>query len=219
MSRSKTSREAGDQRGLMVVLTAPSGTGKTTVAERVLAAEPNLAFSVSHTTRPPRAGEVEGRDYHYVDDGAFEALVTAGGFAEHARVHARRYGTSHAEIHRLWGEGRDILFDIDPQGAFQLMAAYADAISIFMLPPSMAALEARLRGRHTDSEEQIQIRLANARSEIACAPRYRYVIINDDVERAAQTFRAILAAERAKTDRHAETLTDLLGATRENETH
>ncbi|MEZ4267820.1 MAG: guanylate kinase [Myxococcota bacterium] len=202
----------------MVVLTAPSGTGKTTVAERVLAAEPNLAFSVSHTTRPARGAEVEGRDYHFVDDPTFDAMVAEGGFAEHARVHARRYGTSHAEIRRLWAEGRDILFDIDPQGAFQLMAAYADAITIFMLPPSMAVLEARLRGRHTETEEQIQIRLSNARSEIACAPRYHYVIVNDDVDVAAQTFRAILRAERAKTDRHATALSDLLAPTDEKET-
>lgn len=201
----------------MVVLTAPSGTGKTTVAERVLAAEPGLAFSVSHTTRRPRAGEVEGRDYHYVDDATFEAMVVADGFAEHARVHAHRYGTSHAEIDRLWGEGRDILFDIDPQGAFQLMAAYADAITIFMLPPSMATLEARLRGRRTESEAQVQLRLANARSEIACAPRYHYVIVNDIIDDAAHTFRAILAAERAKTGRHAQMLANLLGASTENE--
>jgi guanylate kinase len=219
VSRSKTSPESAAQRGLMVVLTAPSGTGKTTVAEQVLGAEPNLAFSVSHTTRPPRAGERDGRDYYFVDGERFEALVAAGGFAEHAQVHARRYGTSHAEIHRLWAEGKDILFDIDPQGAFQLMAAYADAITIFMLPPSMAALEARLRGRHTDTEEQIQIRLANSRSEIACAPRYHYAIINDDVTAAAATFRAILAAERAKTNRHADALAELLSTTDQKATH
>ncbi len=202
----------------MVVLTAPSGTGKTTVAERVLAAEPNLAFSVSHTTRPVRTGEVDGRDYHFVDDARFDAMVSEGGFAEHARVHARRYGTSHAEIHRLWAEGRDILFDIDPQGAFQLMATYADAITIFMVPPSMAVLESRLRGRRTDTEAQVQIRLSNARGEIACAPRYHYLIVNDDVDVAAQTFRAILAAERAKTYRHAARLAKLLATTDEKET-
>ncbi|MCB9728074.1 MAG: guanylate kinase [Deltaproteobacteria bacterium] len=199
----------------MVVLTAPSGTGKTTVAERVLAAVPRLAFSVSHTTRAPRSGEAEGRDYHFVDDATFDQMIADNAFAEHARVHARRYGTSHAEIERLWAQGRDILFDIDPQGGFQLMRAYPEAVTIFMLPPSMDALEARLRGRSTETEEQVQIRLANARAEIACAPRYHYVIVNDDVVAAAETFQAILVAERARTTRHAATLDSLLRGRRD----
>ncbi|MGM0576221.1 MAG: guanylate kinase [Myxococcota bacterium] len=208
MSRSRTSPEP--VHGLMVVFTAPSGTGKTTVARRLLEDEPDLAFSVSHTTRPPRPGEVHGVDYWFVSDEEFDRLVDQDAFAEWAPVHSHRYGTSHAEIRRLWAEGKDILFDIDPQGGLQLVPAYPEAATVFMVPPSMAALEERLRGRATDTDEHIAVRLNNARREIALADHYRYLIVNDTVEGAVRSFRAVLEAERSRTSRHREVLERLL---------
>ena len=196
--------------GLMVILTAPSGTGKTTLAKRVLASEPQLAFSVSHTTRPPREGEETGVAYHFVDDPTFDHLVESSSFAEWAHVHQRRYGTSHQEIQRLWGLGYDILFDIDPQGGVQLMEAYPEAISVFLVPPSMEELERRLRGRSSDSEEQINTRLGVVRTEIAYADRYDYTIANDDLDTAVDDFRAVIRAERQRTRQQKELLELLL---------
>ena len=196
--------------GLMVILTAPSGTGKTTLAKRVLAAEPGLAFSVSHTTRAPREGEETGVAYHFVDDGAFDDLVASASFAEWAHVHQRRYGTSHQEIQRLWSLGYDILFDIDPQGGVQLMEAYPEAISVFLVPPSMEELERRLRGRGSDSEEQITTRLGVVRAEIAYADRYDYTIANDDLDTAVDDFRAVIRAERQRTRQQKDLLERLL---------
>lgn len=184
---------------IMVVLTAPSGAGKTTVSREVLAEDPTLAFSVSHTTRPPRAGETDGVQYYFIDDDEFVGMTEAGAFAEWAHVHNRRYGTSHGEVRRGFEAGKDILFDIDPQGGIQLMEAYPEAVTIFMVPPSMTELARRLRGRGTEDEEQTRVRLANAAGEIAEAHRYRYLIVNDDVDRAVHQFRAILAAERSRT--------------------
>lgn len=186
---------------MLIILTAPSGTGKSTVAERVLTARRSLAFSVSHTTRPKRPAEVDGEDYYFVDDEAFEALVTAGGFAEWAHVHAQRYGTSKAEVSRRLSAGFDVLFDIDPQGGLQLMEVYPEAVTIFMVPPSMIELETRLRGRGTDSEEQVAIRLGVAREEIAQAHRYQYVVVNDDLDQAVADFLAIVDAEGHRTAR------------------
>ena len=197
--------------GLMVILTAPSGTGKTTLAQRVLATEPDLAFSVSHTTRPGREGEEDGVAYHFVDDGTFDRMVSEAAFAEWAHVHQRRYGTSHQEIQRLWGVGRDILFDIDPQGGVQLMKAYPEAVSVFLVPPSMEELERRLRGRSSDSEEQINTRLGVVREEIAYAQQYGYTIVNDDLETAVDDFRAVIRAERQRTRQQRTLLEGLLG--------
>lgn len=197
---------------LMVVLTAPSGTGKTTVARRLLAEEPSLRFSVSHTTRPIRSGEVEGEDYFYVDDATFDRMVEEGAFYEWARVHAHRYGTSKAEVARLQGRGFDALFDIDPQGGLQVMAACPEAVTIFMVPPSWVELERRLRGRGTDAEAQVELRLRNARIEVRDAARYDYLVANEDVEGSVATLRAILAAERVRTSRRRPFLDRLLSS-------
>ena len=191
---------------MMVVLTAPSGTGKTTIARQVLEADPWLAFSVSHTTRPPRPGEEDGVQYRFVDDPAFDRMVEAGEFAEWAHVHSRRYGTSRGEIARRFGQGLDVLFDIDPQGGVQLMDAYPDAVTIFVLPPSMEELERRLRGRGTEAEDQVAVRLGNAREEIGYADRYDYVIVNDDLSRAVAAFEHIIAAERLRSTRRGSVL-------------
>jgi len=207
VSRSRTSPEGGER--LLVILTAPSGTGKTTVASRVLADDAELAFSVSHTTRPIRSGETDGVDYHYVEDPRFDEMVEAGAFAEWAHVHKRRYGTSHEEIARIRGGGHDALLDIDPQGGVQLIATYPDAVAIFMAPPSMAELGRRLRGRGTEDEEQLAVRLGVAREEIAYAPQYGYLVVNDEVDRAARAIASIITAERARVGRNEETIASL----------
>jgi len=188
---------------MVVILTAPSGTGKTTVASLVLDRDPALAFSVSHTTRPIRPGEHVGVIYHYIDDARFDAMVERGEFAEWAHVHKRRYGTSLAEVDRIRGGGQDVLLDIDPQGGVQLMEIYPNAVTIFMAPPSMDELERRLRGRGTEDEDQIATRLGVAREEIGYAPRYDYLVVNDEIENAVAAIAAILDTERNRTSRNA----------------
>ncbi|MCC6625696.1 MAG: guanylate kinase [Deltaproteobacteria bacterium] len=186
---------------MLVVLAGPSGTGKSTLLARAFAADPRLSFSVSHTTRPPRAGEVDGQAYHFVDEATFDHMIEVNAFAEWAHVHSRRYGTSKAEVQRLRDADRDIVFDVDVQGAAALTAAYPEAVSVFILPPSFASLEARLRGRGTEGEAQLAVRLANARREIAEANTFTYTIVNDDVATAAAALVAIIRAERLRTSR------------------
>ena len=190
-----------NQAGLMIVLTAPSGTGKTTVARQVFERDARLAFSVSHTTRARREGEVDGVNYHFIDDAAFDEMVRTDAFAEWAHVHGQRYGTSHGEIRRLWAAGKDILFDVDPQGGVPLKAAYPDAITIFMVPPSLESLAARLKGRGTETDEQVALRLANAHGELKVAPAYDYVLANTHVDKTADSFLSIIEAERHRTRR------------------
>ena len=214
MNKSKTSSETPR---LIVVMTAPSGTGKTTVAERVFAAEPELGFSVSVTTRPPREGEVDGEDYHFVSDEAFDQLVADDAFAEWAHVHKQRYGTTKAEIAKKHDEGFDVLLDVDVQGAHAILDAYPNAVSIFILPPSMAELGRRLRGRGSESIEQLTTRLATARSEIFEAAHFRYLIVNDDLDDAVAAFRAILAAERQRFACQAATWRELVAEVKSEE--
>lgn len=197
---------------LLVVLTGPSGTGKTTVTRRVLAEEPTLAFSVSHTTRPPRASEQDGREYHFVDDASFDRMIAEDAFAEWAWVHGRRYGTTRAEIERNRNAGYDVFFDIDTQGGLQLMRTFPEAVTVFLLPPSLAELERRLERRHTEGDADRAARLAEARAEIAEAVHYRYALVNDEVDDAVTTFRAILRAERHRTPRRRDRVEALLRA-------
>lgn len=194
MSKPRTSPE----EGLLVVMTGPSGSGKSTILRSLLAQDERLALSVSHTTRLPRPGERDGVHYHFVDDATFTAMVEGRAFVEWATVHARRYGTSHGEIARLRSAGRDIVFDVDVQGAALLRAAYPDAVMVFILPPTMASLEERLRRRGTESREQLDIRLQNARDEIARAETYDYLIVNDSIEQAVDDFLAVVHAERRR---------------------
>ena len=194
---------------MVVILTAPSGTGKTTVAAKVLKQDAELTFSVSHTTRPIRDGEKDGVNYHYVDEGTFDSMVERGAFAEWAHVHKRRYGTSLREVERIHEAGQDVLLDIDPQGGIQLMEVYPEAVTIFMVPPSMVELERRLRGRGTEDEDQISTRLGVAREEIGYAARYDYLVVNDVVDRAADAIAAILQTERNRTSRNGSFIREL----------
>jgi len=190
------------RRGLMLVLSSPSGAGKTTISRALLAADPAIRMSVSATTRPMRPKEVEGRDYYFVDDARFDAMVEGGAFLEWAHVFGKRYGTPHAPVNAALAEGRDVLFDIDWQGTQQLhQQARDDVVRVFILPPSMDELERRLRSRGTDSDAVIAARMARAEAEISHWAEYDYVLVNSDVEACLGDVRTILAAERLKRDR------------------
>ncbi len=187
----------GRRRGIPFVVSAPSGTGKTTVCHALVAADEGLEFSVSHTTRSPRPGERDGVDYHFVDGETFLALVKEERFLEHAEYNGRLYGTSHDALDRALDAGRDVLLEIEVQGAAQIRERRADARFVFLVPPSLASLEARLRGRGTDPPETIARRLAIATNELAAVKRFDYVVVNDDLESAIAAVAEILAAERA----------------------
>lgn len=186
--------------GLLLVLSAPSGAGKTTLARRFRSTHPDAVFSISATTRPPRGAEQHGVDYHFVTPERFAALVAAGAFAEFAEVHGHRYGTLRSTVEAALSAGRIALFDIDVQGGSSIRAAWPrEATSVFILPPSAAELERRLRGRSTDSEETIRRRLDAARAEVARGlSTYDYVVLNDDVDRALSRLGAIAAHERGR---------------------
>lgn len=186
--------------GLLLVLSAPSGAGKTTLAHRFRAAHPDAVFSVSATTRAPRGAERDGVDYHFVSPERFAALVAQGALAEWAEVHGQRYGTLRATVEEALRAGRIALFDIDVQGGAQLQRAFpADAVTVLILPPTVAELERRLRGRLTDSDETIRRRLAAARDEVTRGlATYEYVLVNDELEAAQARLEAIAAHERAR---------------------
>ena len=185
------------RRGLMFILSSPSGTGKTTIAKKLLAEDDNLSLSVSATTRPMREGEVDGRDYHFIDRAAFDAMVAEDAVLEWAEVFGNCYGTPRAQIAAGLEQGRDFLFDVDWQGAQQLsQRAREDVVSVFLLPPSIDELEARLRGRGTDKDEVIESRMARARDEISHWDGYDYIVVNDDLEKCFRRVQTILEAER-----------------------
>ena len=190
------------RRGLMLVLSSPSGAGKTSISRRLLQEEGRLAMSVSVTTRPPRPGEVDGRDYHFIDLPRFEEMVKADELLEHARVFGNCYGTPRAAVEAALSAGNDILFDVDWQGTQQLNEKVPqDVVSVFILPPSQEELERRLRSRAQDSEEVVIGRMRKAADEISHWSEYDYVIVNEDLERSVADVRAILRSERLKRER------------------
>ena len=190
------------RRGLMLVLSSPSGAGKSTLSRRLLEGDAKIAMSVSVTTRAKRPNEVEGKDYYFVTPERFEAMVKQDAFLEHATVFRHRYGTPKDAVNKILAEGRDVLFDIDWQGAQQLsQTAKDDLVRVFILPPSREELERRLSTRAQDSAEVVAARMAEADNEISRWSEYDYVIINDDVEKAERELKAIVAAERLNRQR------------------
>ena len=190
------------RRGLMLVLSSPSGAGKTTLSRRLLQSDPGIVMSVSATTRSPRPNEVEGSDYFFVSEDQFKARIAADDFLEHALVFGNHYGTPRSAVMKALADGRDVLFDIDWQGTQQLrQQARDDVVSIFVLPPSKEELERRLRLRAQDSEDVVARRMAKANDEISHWAEYDYIIINDDASRAQAQLESILAAERLRRTR------------------
>ena len=187
--------------GNVFVLSAPSGTGKSTLAKQLVREIPDLDFSVSFTTRKPRPGEVHGKDYFFVDDAAFDERLAGNGFVEWVQVYDRRYGTGRDWLVGELASGRDVLLDIETQGARRVHQAIPDAVMIFLLPPSSRELSARLHGRGDESEEQMRVRLEYAKHELAQWEGYDYLVVNDTVDQAYQRLESIIIATRCRRER------------------
>ncbi len=191
-----------ERRGLMLVLSSPSGAGKTTISRELLARDDNLTLSVSATTRPKRSGETEGVDYLFVDRARFDAMVAEGAFLEHATVFEHSYGTPKAAVTAALAAGKDVLFDIDWQGTQQVRGeARDDLVSVFILPPTTEELERRLHSRAQDSDEVVRGRMAKAADEMSHYPEYDYIVVNRDVEASVAAVQSILQAERLRRER------------------
>ena len=184
------------RRGCLFIVSGPSGAGKTSICTPVLERLSDMSFSVSYTTRKPRPGERDGVDYRFVDAQTFDGMVASGAFAEWAEVHGNRYGTAKADVDSAIAAGRDLLLDIDVQGAALLKASYPEAVAVFLLPPSPAALKKRLVGRGTDDPSTVATKLRNACAEIRSVGRYDYVIVNEDVDASVGGLMAIVTAQR-----------------------
>jgi guanylate kinase len=187
--------------GLLIVLSAPSGAGKTTICDALLAGDKRLAQSISATTRAPRRGERNGRDYHFLNEAEFKRLIRARGFIEWAAVHGHRYGTLKAEVARKQRAGRDVVLVIDVQGGLAVKRRYPSAVLIFVKPPSFQTLAERLRGRGTDAPEVIRTRLSHAKWEMSLAAKYDFIVINKKLQDAVRDVHAIIAAERLRVRR------------------
>jgi len=190
--------------GILFIVSAPSGAGKTSLLRELVPKDPQLVMSVSHATRPMRDGEQDGVHYHFVSVAEFEALIEAGAFLEHAQVFDNFYGTSESAVKAQLASGQDVILEIDWQGARQVRQRFPLAVSIFIAPPSIAALRERLSGRGQDSEEVVQRRMADARSELSHFPEYEYLVINDDFDTALADLQAIFRAERLREPRQAD---------------
>jgi guanylate kinase len=199
-----------ESRGTLFVISAPSGTGKSTLARRLTESVPGLHFSVSFTTRPRRAGEENGREYEFVDDARFDAMAAAGGFLEWARVFDHKYGTGRAATEGLLAAGTSLLLDIDVQGARQVKASGLDAVSVFILPPDYGALEQRLKRRGSEDAKALSLRLGAARLEAMEYDRFDYVVVNADLEEAASELASIVRAEAARAARRRNRVNEIL---------
>ena len=192
-----------------MVVSGPSGTGKGTVCSELLAQAEDLAYSISATTRQPRAGEVDGKNYYFMDKADFEQKIAEGGFLEYANVYGNYYGTPLGKIEERLAKGVDILLEIDTQGALNVMKKCPDGLFIFLVPPSLAELERRIRGRGSETEESLQKRMGSACKEIEDGRKYSYVVVNDTVKHAVQRIMAIRAAEHCRVDRNQEIFEEL----------
>lgn len=190
------------RKGMLVVISGPSGVGKGTLFKKLLKEDPSTTFSVSYATRDPRPGEVDGIDYHFVTIEAYQAMKDRNGFLESAEVHGNYYGTPVQPVMEAIEKGRNMVLDIDPQGALQVMEAMPGCVSIFILPPSYAELRRRLTERNTEKPEDVERRLNNARGEIALMDRYQYLIVNDDVETAYAQLKGVVDAEKQRSVRY-----------------
>ena len=190
------------RKGMLLVISGPSGAGKGTLVARLLEKDPTFCFSVSATTRSRRDNETDGVHYHFISDEEYDKLLAGDAFIEHASVHGHRYGTLKSEVYERMDRGQNVLLDIDPQGARAVMEKEKDCVSIFILPPSYHDLKVRLHTRNTEGEEEIQRRLHNARGEIAQMNRYRYLVVNDSLELAYEQLAAIVRAEKQNSVRY-----------------
>ena len=190
-----------ERKSMLIVISGPSGVGKGTIYNRLLNNDPSLTFSVSVTTRAPREGEIDGVHYFFISEEKYQELEAQGAFLEHATVHGHSYGTLKSQVQEKMELGYNVVLDIDPQGAKQVMAQWPECVSIFLLPPSYQKLRERLYGRNTDDPKEIERRLSNARGEIEQVGLYQYTVVNDDLELAFEQVSAIIAAEKQRTNR------------------
>ena len=197
-------------KGNLIIITSPSGGGKGTLIREVRSAIPEIAYSVSLTTRAPRWGEEDGRDYHFVTQQEFNDCIESNGFLEYAEVHGNLYGTSKAQTERFTNEGRDVILEIDVQGATSVMEKVPDAVSIFILPPSFEVLQARLTSRNTEDAADLELRLKNSRIEVSYYDRFKYLVINDEVRAASRAIASIILAERHLRSRQTESIRSIL---------
>ena len=204
-------------KGNLIIVSSPSGGGKGTLIHEVRGMLPELGFSVSHTTRPMRFGEEEGREYYFIDRHRFEQKVASGEFVEYAIVHGNLYGTSIAEVEKWKDSGRDLIVEVDVQGAISILQKMSDCVSIFILPPSFEVLEARLTARATEDAEELRTRLRNSFHEVLQYERFKYVVVNDNIAGASQQIASIVRAERQLLDRQRDAIQvilDSFGASR-----
>ena len=190
------------RKGMLLVISGPSGAGKGTLVAKLLDQDPSFAFSVSVTTRGRRENEIEDVHYHFISEAEYDKLLSEDAFLEHASVHGHRYGTLKSEVYERMEKGQNVLLDIDPQGARAVMEKEKDCVSVFILPPSYHDLKVRLHTRNTENEEEIQRRLNNARGEIAQMNKYRYLVVNDDLELAYEQLVSIVRAEKQNSVRY-----------------
>lgn len=199
-------------KGNLIIISSPSGGGKGTLIREILERVPNLGYSVSLTTRSPRFGEEDGRHYHFVTKEQFQKEIDGGGFLEYAEVHGNLYGTSKAQTEKIISEGRDVILEIDVQGAEAVMQKVPKAVSIFILPPSFETLRARLVGRATEATNDLDVRLKNSHYEVSRFFRFKYVIVNDEVSFAASKLASVIIAERQLCDRQSEAIKGILNS-------
>ena len=197
-----------ERTGMLLIISGPSGTGKGTLVKKLMDSDPSFRFSCSVTTRAPRLGEIDGIHYHFVSVEEFNRLVAENAFLEHATVHDNHYGTLRKPVEEMMAQGLNVLLDIDPQGALQVMENAEDYVSVFILPPSFEALRVRLHTRNTDDPAVIERRLKNARGEVTKVDRYQYALINDDLELAFAQLQHIVNAEKQRTIRYKPTISE-----------